>query len=72
MATLVKLLDKEDDIESRLCVTGQHREMLDQVLSLFDITPDFDLKIMQVNAIVDSDCCQGNARCRESHRDIQT
>ncbi|MFP6806409.1 MAG: UDP-N-acetylglucosamine 2-epimerase [Pseudomonadales bacterium] len=47
MATLVKLLDKEDGIESRLCVTGQHREMLDQVLSLFDITPDFDLKIMQ-------------------------
>jgi UDP-N-acetylglucosamine 2-epimerase (non-hydrolysing) len=47
MAPLVKRLAREDGIECRVCVTGQHREMLDQVLALFDIRPDFDLKIMK-------------------------
>jgi UDP-N-acetylglucosamine 2-epimerase (non-hydrolysing) len=46
MAPLVKELEKTEDIESIVCVTGQHREMLDQVLSLFDIVPDYDLDIM--------------------------
>lgn len=47
MAPLVKELEKYDEIESKVCVTGQHREMLDQVLELFDIKPDFDLNIMK-------------------------
>jgi UDP-N-acetylglucosamine 2-epimerase (non-hydrolysing) len=46
MAPLVKLLGQED-WDSRVCITGQHREMLDQVLNLFDITPDYDLDIMK-------------------------
>ena len=47
MAPLVKELEKRENIESKVCVTAQHREMLDQVLELFDITPDFDLNIMK-------------------------
>ena len=47
MAPLVKELEKREGIESKLCVTAQHREMLDQVLELFDIKPDFDLNIMK-------------------------
>ncbi|MEW6624187.1 MAG: UDP-N-acetylglucosamine 2-epimerase (non-hydrolyzing) [Bacillota bacterium] len=47
MAPLVKLLSEERQIESKVVVTAQHREMLDQVLSLFEITPDYDLDIMQ-------------------------
>ena len=47
MAPLIKELEKREDIESKVCVTAQHREMLDQVLELFDIQPDFDLNIMQ-------------------------
>ena len=49
MAPLVKAFQKYDHIESYVCVTGQHREMLDQVLNLFEITPDFDLNIMKKN-----------------------
>jgi len=47
MAPLIKELEKREEIESKVCVTAQHREMLDQVLGLFDIKPDFDLNIMQ-------------------------
>ncbi|MEY8304579.1 non-hydrolyzing UDP-N-acetylglucosamine 2-epimerase [Anaerosalibacter bizertensis] len=47
MAPLVKELEKEPQIESYVCVTAQHREMLDQVLKIFDIKPDYDLDIMQ-------------------------
>lgn len=46
MAPVVKALDAHSGIDSRVCVTAQHREMLDQVLSLFEITPDHDLNIM--------------------------
>lgn len=50
MAPLVKELEKNSDIfESVVCVTAQHREMLDSVLHLFDIKPDFDLNIMKAN-----------------------
>ncbi len=50
MAPLVKELEKyPESIESLVCVTAQHRQMLDQVLSLFDIKPDFDLNIMKPN-----------------------
>ncbi len=47
MAPLVKLLEKQADIQSTVCVTAQHRQMLDQVLDLFEIRPDFDLNIMK-------------------------
>ena len=47
MAPLVKELEKREGIESKVCVTAQHREMLDQVLEQFDIKPDFDLNIMK-------------------------
>jgi UDP-N-acetylglucosamine 2-epimerase (non-hydrolysing) len=47
MAPLVKALGEDSRFESRVCVTGQHREMLDQVLDLFDISPDHDLNIMK-------------------------
>lgn len=47
MAPLVKALAQDADFESRLCVTAQHREMLDQVLRLFDLQPDYDLNIMR-------------------------
>lgn len=48
MAPLMKAFQAcKEDFETVVCVTGQHREMLDQVLSLFDIKPDFDLNIMK-------------------------
>ena len=47
MAPLVKELEKREEIESIVCVTAQHREMLDQVLETFSITPDYDLDIMK-------------------------
>jgi len=48
MAPLVKAFeDSHDMFEYRICVTAQHREMLDQVLELFEITPDYDLDIMK-------------------------
>ena len=47
MAPLVKALELHASIESRVCVTAQHRQMLDQVLELFDIQPDYDLDIMR-------------------------
>ena len=48
MAPLVKELEKyPDDFKTVVCVTGQHREMLDQVLEIFDIHPDYDLNIMK-------------------------
>ncbi len=48
MAPLVKELEKRNNIESIVCVTAQHREMLDQVLETFEIVPDYDLNIMKV------------------------
>ena len=48
MAPLVKEFQKHPDVfETIVCVTGQHRQMLDQVLGLFEITPDYDLDIMK-------------------------
>jgi len=47
MAPVVAALDAEKSIESIVCVTAQHREMLDQVLSLFSIKPNYDLNIMK-------------------------
>ncbi len=47
MAPLVLELEKNPNIESIVCVTAQHRQMLDQVLEIFDIKPDYDLNIMK-------------------------
>jgi UDP-N-acetylglucosamine 2-epimerase (non-hydrolysing) len=50
MAPLVKEFKKKNlDFETRVCVTAQHREMLDQVLDFFDIVPDYDLDLMKPN-----------------------
>ena len=55
IAPVVKELEKHPDkIESIVCVTGQHREMLDQVLSLFKIKPEIDLNLMEPNQTLDS------------------
>lgn len=47
MCPLVKELEKRKEVESIVCVTAQHRQMLDQVLKLFEIEPDYDLNIMR-------------------------
>lgn len=47
MAPVVRALANATDIEAKVCVTGQHRQMLDQVLDLFKIKPDFDLDLMK-------------------------
>ncbi|OIQ23496.1 non-hydrolyzing UDP-N-acetylglucosamine 2-epimerase [Lacinutrix sp. MedPE-SW] len=50
MAPLVKeFLNSEKEFETKVCITAQHREMLDQVLSFFEITPDYDLDLMKPN-----------------------
>ncbi len=47
MVPVIQALESFPNIESRVCVTGQHREMLDQVLDFFEVKPDFDLQLMQ-------------------------
>ncbi|WP_409425202.1 MULTISPECIES: non-hydrolyzing UDP-N-acetylglucosamine 2-epimerase [unclassified Pseudoalteromonas] len=47
MAPLVKALNAAEGIDAKVCVTAQHREMLDQVLDLFEIVPEYDLNIMK-------------------------
>jgi len=49
MAPLIKKIEKNDAFEAKICVTAQHRQMLDQVLKIFKITPDHDLDIMTNN-----------------------
>ena len=49
MAPLVKAMEKAEDLEPLVVVTAQHREMLDQVLALFDVTPSYDLNLMKQN-----------------------
>ena len=49
MAPLVKEFFKNDSFETKVCITAQHREMLDQVLEFFEIIPDFDLNLMKPN-----------------------
>ena len=54
MAPLVVKLNDNENITSAVCVTGQHREMLDQVLDLFNIIPDYDLNVMKKNHFLKS------------------
>ncbi|TDQ73493.1 non-hydrolyzing UDP-N-acetylglucosamine 2-epimerase [Sphingobacterium yanglingense] len=49
MAPLVKEFRKHPDMETRVCVTAQHREMLDQVLDFFNLVPDYDMDLMRPN-----------------------
>lgn len=49
MAPVVKVFNESSSIELKICVTAQHRQMLDQVLDLFSIKPDFDLDLMKPN-----------------------
>jgi UDP-N-acetylglucosamine 2-epimerase (non-hydrolysing) len=54
MAPVIKALAKVPAFEIKVCVTGQHRAMLDQVLSLYNIIPDYDLNIMSSNQTLSS------------------
>lgn len=47
MAALTKALSDDSSFNAKVCVTAQHREMLDQVLELFEIVPEYDLNIMK-------------------------
>jgi len=49
MAPIIQALKKEPGVDSKVCVTAQHRQMLDQVFDLFQITPDVDLNLMKPN-----------------------
>lgn len=55
MAPLVHALAKDPHFEAKVCVTAQHREMLDQVLKLFSIVPDYDLQHHEAGAGADRD-----------------
>lgn len=58
MAPVVKKLEEAEGIESIVCVTAQHREMLDQVLDLFDILPHYDLDIMKAGQTLSEITCR--------------
>ncbi|MCW0223538.1 UDP-N-acetylglucosamine 2-epimerase (non-hydrolyzing) [Campylobacter lari] len=49
MAPLIKIMENRNDVDFKICVTAQHRQMLDQILDVFDIKPDYDLNIMSEN-----------------------
>jgi UDP-N-acetylglucosamine 2-epimerase (non-hydrolysing) len=71
MAPLIHALASAEDMESAVCVTAQHREMLDQVLGLFGIQPDFDLNIMSPGQSLEditSRILQGIAPVLESYQ----
>jgi UDP-N-acetylglucosamine 2-epimerase (non-hydrolysing) len=53
MAPVIKELRRSELLDDCLCVTGQHRDMLDQVLEIFDLVPDYDLNLMRPNQALD-------------------
>ncbi|RYZ92424.1 MAG: UDP-N-acetylglucosamine 2-epimerase (non-hydrolyzing) [Proteobacteria bacterium] len=57
MAPVIRELHKDTRVETLLCSTGQHRQMLDQVFSLFDLKPDFDLSVMESNQTLAGATC---------------
>lgn len=65
MAPLIKALGARDHFDSRVCVTGQHREMLDQVLDLFGIVPDHDLDVMKPGQDLTDVTCTILSRLRD-------
>ncbi|MBV7388919.1 UDP-N-acetylglucosamine 2-epimerase (non-hydrolyzing) [Pasteurellaceae bacterium TAE3-ERU1] len=68
MAILAQKLAQDSHIDTKVCVTGQHREMLDQVLDLFELKPDFDLNIMKSG----QDLTDISVRILQSLRDVLT
>lgn len=54
LAPVIKALEKDKSLKSYICVTAQHRSLLDQVLNLFQIKPDFDLNLMQPDQSLES------------------
>lgn len=66
MAPLAKLLHRQFGDDAKVCVTAQHRQMLDQVLEAFELSPDFDLNIMQSN----QDLTDITRRATEGLRDL--
>jgi len=66
---VVQALRRRNDIESRLCVTAQHREMLDQVLLLFGIQPDYDLNVMRSGQDLTDVTCSVLSGLRDILRD---
>ncbi len=71
MAPLCLELGRATGIESRVCVTAQHREMLDQVLDLFQVKPDFDLNIMKVRQSLTGITCRVLEGMEDIFRDYQ-
>lgn len=72
MAPVVKELARHgDEIHSVVCVTGQHRQMLDQVIQLFDIKPQFDLNLMQPNQMLSDLTASLFSRLGEVIREVQ-
>ncbi len=68
MCPLVNELKRREGIKTIVCVTGQHREMLDQVLQLFEIIPDHDLNIMKAG----QDLYDVTSRVLLGMRDVST
>ena len=58
MAPLVQELSRREGVESLCCVTAQHREMLDSVLHIFGLTPDYDLNIMEPRQTLSTITCK--------------
>lgn len=71
MCVLVKKLQKTPGVESRLCVTAQHRQMLDQILELFKIVPDYDLDIMKSDQDLTDVSCNVLQGLREVLKDFR-
>ena len=71
MAPLVKALEKDVRFESKVCVTAQHREMLDQVLELFNIEPEFDLNLMKPGQTLNDVTCRILAELSPVLKDFQ-
>lgn len=71
MGPLVRALRAAPDIESQVCITGQHRAMLDQVLSLFAITPDHDLDVMVADQTLNGLCARLFARLDALYAEVR-
>ncbi len=72
MAPLVKALKKnEDRFQSKICVTAQHRDMLDQVLKIFDIEPDYDLDIFESGQTLTQITCRALGGLEEVIEDFK-
>lgn len=72
MAPVIKEIQRHpEELEGVICVTGQHRNMLDQVLSVFGIKPDIDLNLMQENQTLDSLTARAITATTETLREIK-